>query len=57
MQPWLGPKWREDSLYSQAEWLRNMSVDKGVHVWVMTSWTKVKLCAEFFITLFRTNFM
>ncbi|CAM9677355.1 unnamed protein product, partial [Ectocarpus sp. 13 AM-2016] len=28
MQPWLGPKWREDSLYSQAEWLRSMSVDK-----------------------------
>ncbi len=41
MQPWLGPKWKEDSLYSQAEWLRSMSADKGVHVWVMTSWTKV----------------
>ncbi|CAM9751600.1 unnamed protein product [Ectocarpus sp. 6 AP-2014] len=44
MQPWLGPKWREDSLYSQAEWLRSMSVDKGVHVWVMTSWTKIWSC-------------
>lgn len=41
MQPWLGPGWREDSLYSQADWLRTMSVDKGVHIWVMTSWTKV----------------
>lgn len=41
MQPWVGPDWRGDSLYSQGEWLRSMSVDKGVHVWIMTSWTKV----------------
>eukprot|EP00904_Undaria_pinnatifida_P008472 jgi/Undpi1/4755/HiC_scaffold_18.g08108.m1 len=44
MQPWLGPGWREDSLYSQADWLRSMSIEKGVHVWVMTSWTKIWSC-------------
>lgn len=41
MQPWLGRKWREDSLYSQGEWITTMSEEKKVNVWVMTSWTKV----------------
>lgn len=44
MQPWLGPDWRQDSLYSQAEWIKTMSQDKGIHVWVMTSWTKIWSC-------------
>lgn len=53
MQPWLGPGWREDSLYSQSEWIRHMSEEKGVHIWVMTSWTKVKKYIRFSSSGFR----
>ena len=45
MQMWLGPHWREDSLTSQADWLRMMHEDKGVDVWIMHSWTKIWSCA------------
>jgi len=44
MQPWVGPLWREDSLVSQAEWRRKMSVDEGINVFVIHSWTKVWSC-------------
>jgi histidinol-phosphate/aromatic aminotransferase/cobyric acid decarboxylase-like protein len=44
MQPWVGPNWREDSLVSQSEWRRKMSVDEGINVFVIHSWTKVWSC-------------
>eukprot|EP01084_Bolivina_argentea_P110771 197725_1 len=44
MQPWLGPHWRQDSLISQREWARRMSLESNIHVWVMTSWTKIWSC-------------
>lgn len=44
MQPWVGEKWREDSLVSQGEWRRKMSVEEGVDVFVIHSWTKVWAC-------------
>lgn len=44
MQPWLGPAWREDSLIREREWARKLSEERGVHVWVMTSWTKIWSC-------------
>ena len=40
MQLWVGPHWREDSLIHQREWVDHMA-SKGIHVWVMTSWTKI----------------
>eukprot|EP00960_Hanusia_phi_P050928 760499-Hanusia_phi.AAC.10 len=44
MQPWVGPHWREDSLVSQGKWRKAMSVEKGVEVFVMHSWTKIWAC-------------
>eukprot|EP00611_Tribonema_gayanum_P006573 TRINITY_DN15846_c0_g1_i1.p1 TRINITY_DN15846_c0_g1~~TRINITY_DN15846_c0_g1_i1.p1 ORF type:complete len:405 (-),score=121.84 TRINITY_DN15846_c0_g1_i1:77-1180(-) len=44
MQPWLGPRWREDSLIRERSWARALSEDAGIHVWVMTSWTKIWSC-------------
>ncbi|TFJ82504.1 hypothetical protein NSK_006183 [Nannochloropsis salina CCMP1776] len=44
MQPWIGPHWRHDSLIHQREWVARISAEKGVHVWVMTSWTKIWSC-------------
>ena len=44
MQPWVGENWREDSLVSQGEWRRKMSVEEGVDVFVIHSWTKVWSC-------------
>mmetsp|Transcript_856 Transcript_856/g.2208 ORF Transcript_856/g.2208 Transcript_856/m.2208 type:complete len:286 (+) Transcript_856:188-1045(+) len=45
MQPWVGPHWREDSLISKGAWRRQMSIEKGVDVFVMHSWTKIWSCA------------
>jgi hypothetical protein len=45
MQPWVGPNWREDSLVSKGVWRRHMSVEKGINVFVMHSWTKIWSCA------------
>ena len=44
MQPWVGENWREDSLISQTEWRRKMSVEDGINVFVIHSWTKVWSC-------------
>jgi len=44
MQPWVGQNWREDSLVSQVEWRRKMSVEEGVDVFVIHSWTKIWSC-------------
>ncbi|CAM9237264.1 unnamed protein product [Phaeothamnion confervicola] len=45
MQPWLGPEWRSDSLLGERNWARNLSEGPAaVHVWVMTSWTKIWSC-------------
>ena len=44
MQPWLGPHWRSDSLIHAREWAAGLAASRGVHVWVMTSWTKIWSC-------------
>jgi hypothetical protein len=44
MQPWLGPNWREDSLIGEREWAKQLSEEDGIHVWIMTSWTKIWSC-------------
>eukprot|EP00923_Selenidium_pygospionis_P029110 GHVN01051933.1.p1 GENE.GHVN01051933.1~~GHVN01051933.1.p1 ORF type:complete len:128 (-),score=7.92 GHVN01051933.1:210-593(-) len=43
MQTWFGPEWRSQSLTSQSEWMGSMSA-KGVHVFVVHSWTKIWCC-------------
>lgn len=44
MQPWVGPQWRADSLIHQRAWCAALSAEKDVHVWIMTSWTKIWSC-------------
>eukprot|EP00931_Biecheleriopsis_adriatica_P076944 TRINITY_DN50600_c0_g1_i1.p1 TRINITY_DN50600_c0_g1~~TRINITY_DN50600_c0_g1_i1.p1 ORF type:complete len:398 (+),score=77.19 TRINITY_DN50600_c0_g1_i1:35-1228(+) len=44
MQPWLGPHWRSDSLLLQQEWLKRMLEERGTHVFLMHSWTKIWSC-------------
>ncbi|CAM9677941.1 unnamed protein product, partial [Heterosigma akashiwo] len=44
MQPWLGPNWREDSLIGEREWAQTLSEQRDIHVWIMTSWTKIWSC-------------
>jgi len=44
MQPWVGPHWRQDSLIGERAWAKTMSEVNKVHVWVMTSWTKIWSC-------------
>ncbi|CAM9566862.1 unnamed protein product [Chrysoparadoxa australica] len=44
MQPWLGAHWRDDSLIQEREWARKLSEEKRIHVWIMTSWTKIWSC-------------
>jgi len=44
MQPWLGSHWREDSLIHQREWCKELVESRNIHVWVMTSWTKIWSC-------------
>lgn len=43
MLPW-HPKWREQSLMCARDWCRKLSEEKGIHVWAMTSWTKIWSC-------------
>jgi len=44
MQPWHGPRWREDSLVGQREWVRMMLQEHDVRVYVIHSWTKIWSC-------------
>jgi len=44
MQLWRGPNWREDSLVSQQDWVRQMHEEKDIRVYVMHSWTKIWTC-------------
>lgn len=44
MQPWVGPAWREDSLLQQQGWVTEMLEKRGVHVFIMHSWTKIWSC-------------
>jgi histidinol-phosphate/aromatic aminotransferase/cobyric acid decarboxylase-like protein len=44
MQPWQGPHWRQDSLIAQRDWVKFMSEQAGIDVWIMTSWTKIWSC-------------
>jgi len=44
MQLWLGPGWREDSLVSQREWVRNLFETRDVSVYIIHSWTKIWSC-------------
>jgi len=44
MQPWVGPHWRKDSLLHQRKWVEDLSAQRKIDVWVMTSWTKIWSC-------------
>jgi len=44
MQLWVGPHWRQDSLIHQRDWVRALSVERNIHVWIITSWTKIWSC-------------
>lgn len=44
MLVWHGPDWRSQSLTSDAEWLKEMSVKRNVNVFIITSWTKIWSC-------------
>jgi histidinol-phosphate/aromatic aminotransferase/cobyric acid decarboxylase-like protein len=44
MQLWLGPEWRQDSLVSQADWIRSLYERRGIAVFVIHSWTKIWSC-------------
>lgn len=44
MQPWVGPHWRKDSLLLQQQWLQDMLAQRGIHVFLMHSWTKIWSC-------------
>ena len=44
MQPWFGPEWRSDSLIGERKWSKELSEKRGIHVWIMTSWTKIWAC-------------
>jgi len=44
MQLWRGPNWREDSLVSQRDWVRQMYEEKDIQIYIMCSWTKIWTC-------------
>merc|ERR1712096_537122 len=44
MQPWVGPHWRNDSLPTQRSWIRDMFLERGTHVFLVHSWTKIWSC-------------
>ena len=44
MQPWVGPRWQEDSLVSQRAWVRNLFDTRNISVYVIHSWTKLWSC-------------
>jgi len=44
MQPWVGDTWRDDSLVSQGVWRRKMSIEHGVDIFIIHSWTKIWAC-------------
>lgn len=44
MQPWYGANWREDSLVSQAAWIRQLYEERDIRVYIIHSWTKIWSC-------------
>ena len=44
MQPWLGKDFREDSLISQTEWIKNILEKRNIYIFVIHSWTKFFCC-------------
>ena len=44
MQLWVGPHWREDSLLQEQQWMQDMVDKRGIHVFLMHSWTKIWSC-------------
>eukprot|EP01068_Selenidium_serpulae_P009035 Selendium_serpulae@DN5134_c0_g1_i1.p1 len=44
MLMWHGPSWLKESFVSQQDWVEHMSNEKGVHIFVVTSWTKIWAC-------------
>jgi len=44
MQPWVGDKWRDDSLVRQREWVKRQAESRDVRVFVIHSWTKIWSC-------------
>jgi len=44
MQLWHGPGWRQDSLVSQGEWIRDMQDLHSCSIFLIHSWTKIWSC-------------
>ncbi|KAJ2655301.1 hypothetical protein IW148_006106 [Coemansia sp. RSA 1199] len=44
MQPWHSPEFRQHSLLSQHEYIRNLYREQGISVFIMHSWTKLWCC-------------
>ncbi len=44
MLPWFGPRWREVSVFNQYSWIRQMLLERNIHVIVIHSWTKIFCC-------------
>jgi len=44
MLPWYGPDWLSASLLSCREWIEELLATRGVHVFVLHSWTKIWAC-------------
>jgi len=44
MQPWHGPKFRQDSLTSASEFMAKLHQERGIRLYVMHSWTKLWSC-------------
>lgn len=43
MQPWFGENWREDSLISETDWIKEMAYG-GTFIYIIHSWTKFFSC-------------
>ncbi|KAF8821750.1 aminotransferase, class I/II superfamily protein [Cardiosporidium cionae] len=44
MIPFLGPNWRSESIVSQEAWMEDMHQRRGIHIFVVHSWTKIWSC-------------
>ena len=44
MQPWYGEQWREDSLVSQTNWIKEIAESKNIYIFIIHSWTKFFHC-------------
>eukprot|EP00835_Amoeboradix_gromovi_P006687 NODE_844_length_3753_cov_0.286535.p1 type:complete len:362 gc:universal NODE_844_length_3753_cov_0.286535:3378-2293(-) len=44
MQPWIGADFISHSLLSASEWIEELAKSKGIHVYIIHSWTKLWSC-------------